>query len=231
MPAGRVVGPLPLMAVRQQQHHGRQLAPLGLAGADELVDDRLRAVDEVAELALPQHQLRPGCRPCSRTRSPTAAYSDSGESYTRNLPPVGLPSLLVASSCNGVNSVAGLAVDDHRMPLGEGAAAGVLSGQPHQLAFGHQRTQRQQLAEGPVDLAFVGHLPAPFQHRLNPRVGGESLGQRPGTRRRCGPAATCPPRCPAPPGSSGLASTDTLACAPCFSRSRTSLNTRSSWPW
>jgi hypothetical protein len=30
------------------------LAPLGLAGGDELVDDRLGAVDEVAELGLPQ---------------------------------------------------------------------------------------------------------------------------------------------------------------------------------
>ena len=54
--ARRVVGPLALVAVRQQQHHVGELAPLGLAGADELVDDRLRAVDEVAELGLPQHQ-------------------------------------------------------------------------------------------------------------------------------------------------------------------------------
>src|SRR3712207_8411703 len=39
------------------------LAPLGLPGADELVDDHLRAVDEVAELRLPQHQgLRVGHR-------------------------------------------------------------------------------------------------------------------------------------------------------------------------
>ncbi|CKQ53078.1 Uncharacterised protein [Mycobacterium tuberculosis] len=26
-------------------------------------------------------------------------------------------------------------------------------------------------------------------------------------------------------------STDSLGCTPCFSSSRTSLNTRSSWPW
>src|SRR5271166_3018367 len=64
------------------------------------------------------------------------------------------------------------------MPLGEGPAAAVLSGQAHQLAFGHQGAQRKQLAEGPVDLAFVGHIPAPFQHRLHARVRGESLRQR-----------------------------------------------------
>ena len=64
------------------------------------------------------------------------------------------------------------------MALGERAAAGVLTGQPHQLALGHQRTQRQQLAERPVDLALVGHLPAPLQHRLDPRMHGEALRER-----------------------------------------------------
>ena len=54
--AGRVVGALALVAVRQQQRQRRLLAPLHLAGGDELVDDRLGAVDEVAELRLPQHQ-------------------------------------------------------------------------------------------------------------------------------------------------------------------------------
>jgi len=49
-----VVRPLALVAVRQQQDHAGLLAPLLLAGADELVDDRLRAVREVAELRLPQ---------------------------------------------------------------------------------------------------------------------------------------------------------------------------------
>ncbi|CNU75443.1 Uncharacterised protein [Mycobacterium tuberculosis] len=63
------------------------------------------------------------------------------------------------------------------MPLGEGAAAAVLPRQAHQLAFGHQRAQRQQLAKGPVDLAFIGHLPALLQHRLDSRVRGEAVRQ------------------------------------------------------
>ena len=49
-----VVGTLAFVAVREQQRHVGVLAPLGLAGGDGLVDDRLRAVDEVAELGLPQ---------------------------------------------------------------------------------------------------------------------------------------------------------------------------------
>jgi hypothetical protein len=42
--------------VGQQQHEAALLAPLVLGGGDELVDDDLAAVDEVAELRLPQHQ-------------------------------------------------------------------------------------------------------------------------------------------------------------------------------
>ena len=46
--------PLPFVAVRQEQREPADAAPLGLARADELVDDHLRAVREVAELALPR---------------------------------------------------------------------------------------------------------------------------------------------------------------------------------
>ena len=52
----RVLRPLPLVAVRQQQHDAGEQVPLVLAGGDELVDDDLRAVGEVAELRLPADQ-------------------------------------------------------------------------------------------------------------------------------------------------------------------------------
>ena len=54
--AGGVLRARALVAVRQQQRQARRLAPLGQAGDDELVDDHLRRVDEVAELRLPQHE-------------------------------------------------------------------------------------------------------------------------------------------------------------------------------
>src|SRR6266446_5072427 len=53
----RVLGPLPLVAVRQHHHQPADAAPLDLARGDELVDHHLRAVGEVAELRLPYHQL------------------------------------------------------------------------------------------------------------------------------------------------------------------------------
>ncbi len=56
-PGGGVVRSLALVAVGgEEQDHAGVLAPLLLGGGDELVDDRLGAVDEVAELRLPQHQ-------------------------------------------------------------------------------------------------------------------------------------------------------------------------------
>ncbi len=55
--AGRaVVGTLALVAVGEEQHDAGLLAPLELARGDELVDDGLGAVDEVAELGLPEDE-------------------------------------------------------------------------------------------------------------------------------------------------------------------------------
>src|ERR1035437_2940160 len=48
--------PLAFVAVGQQQHDAGKKVPLGFAGADELVDDGLRDVDEVAELGFPEDE-------------------------------------------------------------------------------------------------------------------------------------------------------------------------------
>ena len=51
-----VLRPLAFMAVRQQQHQPAQQVPLILTGRDELIDDDLRSVGEIAELRLPRDQ-------------------------------------------------------------------------------------------------------------------------------------------------------------------------------
>ncbi len=48
--------PLSLEAVRQEHDQARHAQPLGFARNEELVDDDLGAVGEVAELRLPEHQ-------------------------------------------------------------------------------------------------------------------------------------------------------------------------------
>ena len=55
-PRRAVLGPLALVPVRQEQDEAVVLVPLVLGGDEVLVDDDLRAVDEVAELRLPHHE-------------------------------------------------------------------------------------------------------------------------------------------------------------------------------
>src|SRR6202140_1773700 len=45
---------LAFVAVREKHHNAREQVPLGFAGADELVDDSLCDVDEVAERGFPE---------------------------------------------------------------------------------------------------------------------------------------------------------------------------------
>ncbi len=64
-----VLGTLPFVAVRQEQRQPADATPLGLARGDELVDDDLRAIGEVAELAFPDHEAVRDRWSSSRTRS------------------------------------------------------------------------------------------------------------------------------------------------------------------
>ena len=52
----RVFRTAAFVAVRQQQRQARGLAPLRLTGRDELIDDDLGAVEEIAVLRFPQHE-------------------------------------------------------------------------------------------------------------------------------------------------------------------------------
>ena len=51
-----VIGPLPFVRVRQQQHQRRPQPPLSPRRHHELIDHRLGAVDEVAVLRFPDDQ-------------------------------------------------------------------------------------------------------------------------------------------------------------------------------
>ena len=66
-----MLGSLTLEAMREQEHQPRPLTPLVLSGNEEVVDDDLGAVDEVAELRFPCHESVGAPRPSTRTRSPT----------------------------------------------------------------------------------------------------------------------------------------------------------------
>lgn len=61
------------------------------------------------------------------------------------------------------------------MALHEGAAAGVLAGEPYGDAFHDERTEGRKLAEAPVDAALTGHLLTLLQELLELGVHGEAL--------------------------------------------------------
>src|SRR3982074_3148798 len=70
-----------------------------------------------------------------------------------------------------------LLIDQHRMPLREGAALGVLSRQPDGRAFLQQRAERQRLAGRPVDAeAGLDRLGAVFQEPLHRTMQPETVG-------------------------------------------------------
>ena len=56
-PRRRMVWPLPLVAVRQQQDQRWGLVPLRSPRDEILVNHHLRRIDKVAKLRLPQHQM------------------------------------------------------------------------------------------------------------------------------------------------------------------------------
>src|SRR5581483_7101585 len=55
-PRARVLRAAALVAVRQQQHDARALTPLRAIGGQELVNDRLGDVHEIAVLRFPEHE-------------------------------------------------------------------------------------------------------------------------------------------------------------------------------
>ena len=143
MRAGRVVRALALVAVGEQQHDRATLAPLLLGRGDELVDDRLRAVDEVAELRLPAHQRVRVARPSSRTRSPSRRTRRAASRRPRAC------AWSVVQVLQRHALAAGGAVDDAPRGAAERAAPRVLAGEPHRRALDEQRAEGEQSRRSP----------------------------------------------------------------------------------
>ncbi len=121
--------------------------PLLLGRGDELVDDGLRAVDEVTELGLPDDQrLRTGQR--------VAVL----EAHRRVLAEERVVDVVAGLVVRQVQERGGVVlardlVDEHRVALAEGAAAAVLAGEPDRGGALHQqRTDGQGLAHAPQSI-------------------------------------------------------------------------------
>ena len=152
-PGARVLGPVSLVTVRQQQREPRRLAPLRATRDEELVDHDLGAVDEVAELRFPENK-RVGCgyrvavleadRGVFRKRRivDLEGGAGPGEMLDRRI------------------RLTGVRVVKHEVAVGERAALGILAREAHGDAVLEQRGVGERLTLAPVYPAVDNGLAA-----------------------------------------------------------------------
>src|SRR5436309_3520547 len=164
----RVLGALALVAVREEQHEAAHALPLRLRAGEELVDDHLRTVDEVAELRLPEDQ------PARIGEAHAELEAEDGA--LRQHAVVDAERRLVASDVVERDVlVAGLDVVEDGVALAEGAAARVLPAHADRDALEQQRADGERLGAAPVDATpLAAHLRA----RLHEQIGRASCRER-----------------------------------------------------
>src|SRR6266478_3652867 len=146
----RVLGALALVAVREEQHEAAHALPLRLGAGEELVDDHLRAVDEVAELRLPEDQ------PARVGEAHAELEAEDGVLGQHAVDDA--EGLLVAPDVVEWDVlVVGVDVVEDGVALAEGAAAGVLPAHADRDALEQQRADGERLGAAPVDAAPLAH--------------------------------------------------------------------------
>src|SRR5438094_852844 len=135
---------LALESVGQEQHQPAQPAPFLLGVGDELVDDDLGGVDEVAELRLPQNEAVGAVEAIAIFET---EHTDFGQRAVVDLD----PRLIWCDVGQRGVRPAVLAIVEYRVAVAEGSAGGVLASQAHAVTLGGQGGERQRLGRGPVD--------------------------------------------------------------------------------
>ena len=167
-----VLGPRALVAVRQQQRQPRGLAPLGRPAGDELVDDDLRAVGEVAELRLPQDER------LGRLGAVAVLEAEAGDLAQRRVVQLERGER-AGQVLDRAERLAGLRVVEDEVAVRERAALDVLAGEADRRALGQQRGERERLGLGPVDAAVGAERVAPALELLDELgVDREAVGDR-----------------------------------------------------
>src|SRR6202000_2441735 len=123
-----MLGALAFVAVRQEQGEAGGGGPLVFAGAQELVDDDLRAVDEVAELRFPQNES------FGIVAAETVFKAEASGFGERRI--VNFAERLFAREMRQREVIVfGFAVDQDGVALVEGAALRILAGEADRRAF------------------------------------------------------------------------------------------------
>ena len=165
--------PLAFVAVRKQHHQTAHAQPFLLARGNELVDDDLRAIGEVAELGFPQGQ---GLRFGQGIAVFESEHAEFGQRRVQDL------ERRLAETDVGQRGVAVLVflVDQHGMALRKRAAFAVLARQADRMALDDQGAEGQGLGGRPVDtFSGVDHLGLGGQLAFDLGVRGE-VARKPG---------------------------------------------------
>ena len=161
--------PLPFIPMRQHADEAGHAQPFALAGGDELVEQHLRAVGKVAELRFPDRER-------IRLRQRVAIFEAEHGFFREQRVDDFIVALIAAEMIERRVAALVFLVDQHRMPLREGAALAVLSRQADVVALLQQRAERQRLAGRPIDPdAVLDRLGAIFQKALRGAVNPKAV--------------------------------------------------------
>ena len=138
-----MLGPLPFVSVRQEHDEGAGTLPFGFGRRNELVDDDLSSVGEVSELRFPHAEH---FRVIERV---TVVEPEDGGFAQQAVVDAEL-GLAFFEMVERHIVDALLGVVECGMPLAEGAAAAVLSGEADRSALDEQRTKRERFGKRPV---------------------------------------------------------------------------------
>ena len=160
-----------LVAVWQEQRQTRGRPPLGEPGDDELVDDDLRPVDEVAVLRLPQHQR------LGRGGGVAVLEAQAGVLGERAVVQLEAGPRVREMLDRDVD-LACLRIVEGQLALAEGAPHRVLPGQPDRVTLEQERAERQSLRMRPFDVPLriaergQAAVELPGQLRIDGEAGG-----------------------------------------------------------
>lgn len=158
--------------MRQQHHQAALSHPLRLSRADELIDDALRCVVEVAELRFPQDQrVGVGHRVAELEAEHAVLRQRAVADGVRRL-------IRVQVAQRTVGGLVDFLMVQHVMTMREGAALHILTRQAHVDAFLHQRSKGEGLGQRPIGDAVVHHVLAGGQHAQQAFVDQEPGGVR-----------------------------------------------------
>ena len=167
----RMLWSLTLVSVRQQHHQTSRTLPLRFARGEELIDEHLRAVDEVAKLRFPNHQH-------ARVTERVAVFETNHRALGERRVVHTKTRLFRSNRVERRESIVGLLACHDAVTMAECSALDILSREAHGVAFDQECSVREQFAHRPIDMTRSNRVAARFEQTRDSLVRGDGLGIR-----------------------------------------------------